>query len=144
MGRRGPARGDRIVTDTTLIERAKVALKIVGDDTWSLTPQETYDGRSTTRYYRVMDQNLNAICCEEYGAHCDGGEKKMHLIALAPDLARALIREREAAEVEAGKVAAWYEHLLDAAESMHKDGGAELHRLIRNPPRALIEGKTDE
>jgi len=86
------------VTDTTLIERAKEALKIVGDDTWSLTPQETYDGRSTTLYYRVMDQNLNAICCEEYGAHCDGGAKKMHLIALAPDLARALIREREARE----------------------------------------------
>ena len=81
-----------------LIERAKAALKIVVDDRWSLTPQETYDGRSTTRYYRVMDQNLNAICCEEYGAHCDGGVKKMRLIAIAPDLARALIREREAGE----------------------------------------------
>jgi hypothetical protein len=86
------------MTDTTLIERAKAVLEIVGDDTWELMPQETYDGRSTTRYYRVMDQNLNAICCEEYGAHCDGGAKKMHLIAIAPDLARAFIREREAAE----------------------------------------------
>jgi hypothetical protein len=87
------------MTDT-LIERAKAALEIMGDDTWSLTPQETYDGRSTTQYYRVMDQNLNAICCEEYGAHCDGGVKKMRLIALAPDLARALIREREAVDVD--------------------------------------------
>ena len=100
---------------TYLIERAKAALEIMGDDTWSLTPQETYDGRSTTRYYRVMDQNLNAICCEEYGAHCDGGVGKMRLIALAPDLARALIREREAAErlAEAAKFNAAIDSPLD-------------------------------
>ena len=57
---------------------------------WHLDAQESFDGRATYHFYRVFDDNLNAICCEEYGAHNDGGLANMRLIAAAPDLLAAL------------------------------------------------------
>jgi hypothetical protein len=57
---------------------------------WHLQSQESYDGRATYHYLRVFDDNLNAICSEEYGARNDGGRANMHLIAAAPDLLEAL------------------------------------------------------
>jgi len=73
----GPARrkGDRIVTDTTLIERAKVAL----------------DKLKFTDYLVACD-------CAEKCVHDTHNAGIYQLHRMAPDLARALIREREAAE----------------------------------------------
>jgi hypothetical protein len=64
---------------------------------WSLSAETCHSGRMSGTYLRVWDDDLNAICAEEYGAHNDGGSANMRLIAAAPDLAREVIALREAA-----------------------------------------------
>lgn len=51
----------------------------------------------------------------------------------------------ETAEARLAEADEWAEALFDAAEQTHKDGGAELHRLIRTRPTiAKIKGDTDD
>jgi hypothetical protein len=105
-----------------LIERAKEALEGATPGPWSLSQDTCYSGRMSGSYYRVWDNDLNAICAEEYGAHNDGGAANMRLIAMSPDLARALIAAGELAE--AAKEVRNIANMAFGAGTEEREGGS--------------------
>lgn len=136
---------------TDLIDRAKAALEKATPGPWALSEDTCYSGRMSGIYYRVWDDDLNAICSEEYGAHNDGGKENMRLIALAPDLARALIREREAGERLAKVLQDFQRRLFSARQNFtqaavdaQKRGDFELRTTIQNTALTALDGFPEE
>lgn len=83
---------------------------------------------------------LRALLARAEAAQADLINERARLHALESEV--AALREihqsdiATGAELEAKLAAAreWADDLLDAAEQAYKDGGAEMHRLIRTPP----------
>jgi hypothetical protein len=107
---------------------------------WSLSAETCYSGRMSGTYHRVWDDDLNAICAEEYGAHNDGGSANMRLIAAAPALAREVIALREAAR-DAAHALAW----ASGSDDFQEGGKAEAGwRRVAGPALATLRAVLGE
>lgn len=88
----------------------------------------------------VLADDYRALLARAEAAQADLINERARLHALESEV--AALREihqsdiATGAELEAKLAAAreWADDLLDAAEQAYKDGGAEMHRLIRTPP----------
>lgn len=89
---------------------------------------------------RAEAATLLALLARAEVAEADLINERARVLALESEV--AALREihqsdiATGAELEAKLAAAreWADDLLDAAEQAYKDGGAEMHRLIRTPP----------